>query len=118
VYLITVIRRFLLRAARSRRPEDIAMATNEGRSHSEMANEIFGLIKTNDKESPLADAGALYRYERRSGLWVRHELDAIARFVGGTINERNCKKVADYRGIAQLVYSNARDGIAHDVALR
>ena len=66
--------------------------------------------------APLADAGALYRYERRSGLWMRHELDALARFVGNAIDERNCKRVADYRGIAQLVYSNARDGIAHDAS--
>ena len=89
---------------------------SEGRSHCEMALEIFSLIKNHDKEQPLADAGALYRYERRSGLWVRHELDTLARFVGNAINERNCKRVADYRGIAQLVYSNARDGIAHDAS--
>ncbi len=92
------------------------MATNEGRSHSEMAHQIFSEIESYDKQRPLADAGALYRYERRSGLWVRHELDAIARFVGNAIDERNCKRVADYRGIAQLVYSNARDGIAHDAS--
>ncbi len=47
---------------------------------------------------------------------MRHELDTLARFVGNAINERNCKRVADYRGIAQLVYSNARDGIAHDAS--
>ena len=89
---------------------------DEGRSHSEMAHEIHSLIETNDKQAPLADAGALYRYDRRSGLWLRHELDALARFVGNAIDERNCKRVADYRGIAQLVYSSARDGIAHDAS--
>lgn len=92
------------------------MPASEGRSHFEMAHEIFDQIKRNDKHAPLADAGALYRFDLRSGLWIRHELDAVARFVGGAINERNCKKVADYRGIAQLVYSNARDGVAHDAS--
>jgi putative DNA primase/helicase len=92
------------------------MANNEGRSHCEMAHEISAMIRQHDQQSPLADAGALYRYDRRSGLWVRHDLDAVARFVGNAINEKNCKRIADYRGIAQLVYSNARDGIAHDAS--
>lgn len=89
---------------------------DEGRSHSEMANAVFAMIHANDKQAPLADAGALYRFDRRSGLWMRHELDALARFVGNTINERNCKRIADYRGIAQLIYSDARDGVAHDAS--
>ena len=87
---------------------------SEGRSHCEMAHEIYAVIEATDKVPPLADAGALYRYSARSGLWVRHELDALARFVGNAINERNCKRVSDYRGIASLVYSNAREGIAGD----
>jgi hypothetical protein len=90
------------------------MPSDEGRSHSEMAHQIFGEIERMDKHSPLADAGALYRFDRRSGLWTRYELDALARFVGNAVNERNCKRVGDYRGIAQLVYSRARDGVAHD----
>lgn len=90
------------------------MPNGEGRSHSEMAHQIFGEIERTDKHSPLADAGALYRFDRRSGLWTRYELDALARFVGNAVNERNCKRVGDYRGIAQLVYSRARDGVAHD----
>lgn len=87
---------------------------SEGRSHSAMAHQIFEEIKLADKRTPLADSGALYRFDRRSGLWIRHEIDALSRFVGNAIDERNCKKVSDYRGISQLVYSNARDGIAHD----
>lgn len=89
---------------------------SEGRSHCEMAHEIFTMIERTDKHAPLADAGALYRYSRRSGLWVRHEMDGLSRFIGNAINERNCKKVADYRGIASLVYSNARDGIPGDAS--
>ena len=58
------------------------MAGNEGRSHSEMAHQIFSEIERTDSQVPLADAGALYRFERRSGLWVRYELDVLARFVG------------------------------------
>jgi putative DNA primase/helicase len=81
-----------------------------------MAREIHTLIKAHDGEPPLSDAGALYRFDRRSGLWVRHDPDALARFVGSAINERNCKRVADYRGIAQLVCSRARDGIAGDTS--
>jgi putative DNA primase/helicase len=81
-----------------------------------MAREIYSMIKTADKQTPLADAGALYRYSSRSGLWVRHELDAVARFVGNAINEKNCKRIADYRGIASLVYSDARDGIPGDAS--
>jgi putative DNA primase/helicase len=81
-----------------------------------MAHEIFDVIQRTDKQAPLADAGALYRFSGRTGLWVRHEIDALARLVGNSINERNCKRVADYRGIAQLVYSNARDGIPGDAS--
>jgi putative DNA primase/helicase len=90
------------------------MAANEGRSHAAMANQMFEEIKRADNRSPLADAGALYRFERRIGLWSRYELDALARFIGNALDEKNCKRVADYRGIAQLVYSRARDGVAHD----
>jgi putative DNA primase/helicase len=81
-----------------------------------MARQIFDDIKRVDQQAPLADSGALYRYERRSGLWRRHEIDALARFVGEMIDETNCKRVSDYRGIAQLVYSRARDDVAHDAS--
>jgi putative DNA primase/helicase len=89
---------------------------SEARSHAEMAHQVFDEIKRADKQPPLADMGALYRFDRRTGLWLRYEVDALARFVGDAIDERNCKRVADYRGIAQLVYSRARDGIAHDAS--
>lgn len=92
------------------------MPSAEGRSHSEMAHQIFDDIRNFDKHKPLADAGALFRFDANSGLWTRFDLDAVARFVGNTINERNCKRIADYRGIAQLVYSEARDGVAHDAS--
>ena len=88
--------------------------TNEGRSHSAMAHQISKEIERLDNHAPLADAGALYRFERRSGLWIRYEIDALASFIGNAIDERNCKRVADYRGIAGLVYSRAREGIAHN----
>ena len=90
------------------------MKADEGRSHSAMAHQIFDEIKRADNQAPLADAGALYRFDRRTGLWLRHELDALARFVGDAIDEKNCKRVADYRGISALIYSRCRDGVAHD----
>jgi len=90
------------------------MPRDEPRSHNEMANQVYDEIAKIDKQSPLADSGALYRFERRSGLWLRYEVDALARYVGSSIDEPNCKRVPDYRGIAQLVYSRARDGVAHD----
>lgn len=90
------------------------MGNSEPRSHSAMADQIFDQIKRVDGRPPLADAGALYRFDRHSGLWIRYEMDVLARFVGSAIDEKNCKRIGDYRGIAQLVYSRSRDGVAHD----
>jgi hypothetical protein len=33
-----------------------------------MAQQVYEEITKTDKESPLADSGALYRFERRTGL--------------------------------------------------
>ena len=53
VYPITVITSASCApAVRSRRRKDTAMATNEGRSHSEMAHQIFSEIKRKDKHAP------------------------------------------------------------------
>jgi putative DNA primase/helicase len=86
------------------------MAASEGRSHMQMAKQLLQKIEDTDRRPPLGDAGALYRFNRRIGLWSRHEIDDIARLVGSTFDERNCKRINDYRGVAQLLYALAREG--------
>lgn len=86
----------------------------QGRSHAAMAHQMFDELLAKDKQAPLGDAGALYRYDQRSGLWLRYELDALAGLIGDAIDEQNCKRVSDYRGISSLVYSQSRKDIAHD----
>jgi putative DNA primase/helicase len=75
-----------------------------------LAENLLRKIEREDAQRPLADAGGLYRFSRKTRLWVRHEIDGIAQLVGRTFDERNCKRVNDYRGIAQLIYGLARNG--------
>ena len=91
------------------------MPREPGRSHMEMAVEIFAAIRDADQHSPLADGGSLYRYAE-SGLWVPHDLDDLARLVGSSLNEVNCKRGGDYRSIAGLVYAQARNGLPRDAS--
>ena len=54
------------------------------------------------------NVAAVYGCATNSTHW---RASSVAPSTSGT-----ARRVADYRGIAQLVYSNARDGIAHDAS--
>jgi putative DNA primase/helicase len=91
-----------------------ARASGEARSHSAIASEVYYEITRNDGQAPLADAGALFRFDPSSGLWLRQELDTLASHIGQTNDEPNCKTLSAYKAIAVLVYHRTRNRTGRD----